>query len=176
MDCVVLGELVQTTAGKSITHPPTRCPNGHTLRPGEVLVGHQACLGHGGGHTTWTCGACDQTVKGAPLNTHARCWTGQRRCGSQPHGTKPKRPARHRSTISAAFWRHTNDVAATINEDKLVIDCYATPKRPANSTRGGLGTFSSAVDSRPLAGPERPASGVPRGVPPSGNPPTAREA
>jgi hypothetical protein len=33
-------------AGKWITHPPTRCPNGHTLGPGEVLVGHQACLGH----------------------------------------------------------------------------------------------------------------------------------
>ena len=27
---VVLGELVQTTAGKWIIHPPTRCPNGHT--------------------------------------------------------------------------------------------------------------------------------------------------
>jgi hypothetical protein len=50
----VLGELVQTTAGEWITHPPTRCPNGHTLGPGQVLVGHQACLGHGG-HTSWTC-------------------------------------------------------------------------------------------------------------------------
>jgi hypothetical protein len=48
----VLGEVVQTTAGKWITHPLTRCPNGHTLGPGEVLVGHQACLGPGGGHTT----------------------------------------------------------------------------------------------------------------------------
>ena len=67
---VVLGELVQTTAGKWITHPPTRCPNGHTLGPGEVFVGHQACLGHGGGHTTWTCRTCDQTVYGPPLNTH----------------------------------------------------------------------------------------------------------
>ena len=47
-----LGELVQTTAGKWISHPPAHCPNGHTLGPGEVLVGHQACLGHGGGHTT----------------------------------------------------------------------------------------------------------------------------
>jgi hypothetical protein len=27
----VLVELVQTTAGTWITHPPTRCPNGHTL-------------------------------------------------------------------------------------------------------------------------------------------------
>jgi hypothetical protein len=27
----VLGELVQTTAGKWITHTPSRCPNGHAL-------------------------------------------------------------------------------------------------------------------------------------------------
>ncbi len=66
----VLGELVQTTAGKWITHPPSRCPSGHTLGPGKVLVGHQACLGHEGGHTTWTCRTCDQTVYGPPLNTH----------------------------------------------------------------------------------------------------------
>jgi hypothetical protein len=45
---IVRGELVQTTAGKWITHPPTRCPNDHRLGPGEVLAGHQACLGHGG--------------------------------------------------------------------------------------------------------------------------------
>jgi hypothetical protein len=45
----VLGELVQTTAGEWITHPPTRCPNGHTLGPNQVLVGHGACLDHGGG-------------------------------------------------------------------------------------------------------------------------------
>jgi len=50
----MLGELVQTTAGKWITHPPAHCPNGHRLGAGQVLVGHQACLGHGGGHTTWT--------------------------------------------------------------------------------------------------------------------------
>ena len=42
----VLGELVQTTAGKWITHSPTHCPNGHGLGPDAVLVGHQACLGH----------------------------------------------------------------------------------------------------------------------------------
>jgi hypothetical protein len=63
----MLGELVQTTAGKWIIRPPTRCPNGHQLGPGEVLVGYQACLGHGGGHTTWTCRTCDQTVYGPPL-------------------------------------------------------------------------------------------------------------
>ena len=66
----MLGELVQTTRGEWITHPPTRCPNGHPLGPNQVLVGHQACLGHGGGHTTWTCRTCDQTVYGPPLNTH----------------------------------------------------------------------------------------------------------
>jgi hypothetical protein len=72
----VLGELVQTTAGEWITHPPTHCPNGHTLGPGQVLVGHQACLGHGGGHTTWTCRQCDSTVYGPPLNTHCTALDG----------------------------------------------------------------------------------------------------
>ena len=66
----MLGELVQTTDGKWITHPPTRCPNGHTLGANQVLVGHQACLGHGGGHTTWTCRECDLPVYGPPLNSH----------------------------------------------------------------------------------------------------------
>jgi hypothetical protein len=49
---IMLGELVQTTTAKWITHAPSRCLSGHTLGPGQVLVGHQACLGHGGGHTT----------------------------------------------------------------------------------------------------------------------------
>jgi hypothetical protein len=44
-----VGDLLQTAAGKWIIHPPTACTNGHTLRPGAVLVGHLACLGHGGG-------------------------------------------------------------------------------------------------------------------------------
>ena len=49
----------------------------------QVLVGHQACLGHGGGHTTWTCRTCDQTVYGPPLNTHCTALEGLRRCGSR---------------------------------------------------------------------------------------------
>jgi hypothetical protein len=65
-----LGELVQTTTGKWIIHPPTHCPNGHEFGAGQVLVGYQACLGHGDGHTTWTCRQCDQTVYGPPLNIH----------------------------------------------------------------------------------------------------------
>jgi hypothetical protein len=86
----VLGDLVQTTAGKWIIHPPTRCPNGHPLGAGQVLVGHQACLGHGGGHTTWTCRACDETVYGPPLNTHCTCLEGLRRCAF-PMSPKPRR-------------------------------------------------------------------------------------
>lgn len=66
----MLGDLVQTTAGTWITRPPTHCENGHEFGAGKALVGYQACLGHGGGHTTWTCRACDQTVYGPPLNTH----------------------------------------------------------------------------------------------------------
>jgi hypothetical protein len=59
----VLGDLGQTTAGKWITRPPARCPNGHTLGPVQVLVGHIACLGHGGGgHTGWHCRTCDAEV------------------------------------------------------------------------------------------------------------------
>jgi hypothetical protein len=73
----VLGELVQTTAGEWITHPPTRCPNGHTLGPNQVLVGHVACLGHGGGgHTSWCCRSCDAVVYGPPLNKHCKCLVG----------------------------------------------------------------------------------------------------
>jgi hypothetical protein len=67
---VAQGQLIRTTNGRWITQPPTGCPNGHRLGPGEVLVGHQACLGHGGGHTTSTCRTCDGAVYGPPLNTH----------------------------------------------------------------------------------------------------------
>jgi hypothetical protein len=72
----MLGELVQTTDGKWMTRPPARCPHGHTLGAGQVLMGHQACLGHGGGHTTWTCHRWETTVYGPPLNTHCTCLDG----------------------------------------------------------------------------------------------------
>jgi hypothetical protein len=45
----VLGDLAQTTAGTWIAHPPTRCPNGHPLGPGEVLVGEIGVEGGGDG-------------------------------------------------------------------------------------------------------------------------------
>ena len=72
----VQGQLVRTTNGQWITKPPAHCPNGHILGPNQVLVGHQACLGHGGGHTTWTCRTCDQTMYGPPLNTHCHTLDG----------------------------------------------------------------------------------------------------
>ena len=69
---------------REVDHPPADAmPNGHQLGPGEVLVGHQACLGHGGGHTTWTCRTCDQTVYGPPMNTHCSALEGLRRYGSR---------------------------------------------------------------------------------------------
>jgi hypothetical protein len=56
----MIGDLAQTTDGKWITRPPGRCPNGHPLGANQVLVGHVACLGHGGGgHTSWHCRTCD---------------------------------------------------------------------------------------------------------------------
>ena len=46
---------------------PQRAP----LGPNQVLVGHVACLGHGGGgHTSWRCRTCDAVVYGPPLNVH----------------------------------------------------------------------------------------------------------
>jgi hypothetical protein len=70
-----VGDLIHTTAGTWITRPPTRCPNGHQLGAGR-LVGYQACLGHGGGHTTWTCRTCEAIVYGPPLNAHCKTLDG----------------------------------------------------------------------------------------------------
>lgn len=72
------GELVRTTNGKWITKAPSSCPNGHTLGPNRVLVGHVACLGHGGGgHTSWHCRICDATTYGPPVGGHAPLWLGR---------------------------------------------------------------------------------------------------
>jgi hypothetical protein len=71
-----IGDLIHTTAGTWITRPPTRCPNGHQLGAGRCLVGYQACLGHGGGHTTWTCRTCEAIVYGPPMNTHCTALEG----------------------------------------------------------------------------------------------------
>src|SRR3977135_3727647 len=75
------GQLVRTTKGQWITQPPARCPNGHPLNPNQVLVGHVACLGHGGGHTSWHCRTCDAVVYGPPLTTHCTSLDGPGRIG-----------------------------------------------------------------------------------------------
>jgi|SRR5258705_12686949 len=71
-----VGDLIHTTVGTWITRPPARCPNGHPVGPNAVLVGHRACVGHGGGHTTWNRRTCDQIVHGPPLNTHCTALDG----------------------------------------------------------------------------------------------------
>jgi hypothetical protein len=49
---------------RALDYPP-RCTNG-TASGREKLVGHKACLGHGGDDTTWTCRTGDQTMYGPP--------------------------------------------------------------------------------------------------------------
>jgi hypothetical protein len=71
-----IGDLVRSTTGQWIIRPPTRCPNGHRLGAGQVLVGHEACLGHGSGHYTWTCRTCDATVYGPPRGEHCTALDG----------------------------------------------------------------------------------------------------
>jgi hypothetical protein len=39
----MIGDLVRTRKGWAI-EAPTRCPNGHTLTPGEMLVGFLAAM------------------------------------------------------------------------------------------------------------------------------------
>lgn len=48
-----VGELVSTPSGGAQVITPARCPNGHPLRPGRVLVGWSPC--RCGGHRTWEC-------------------------------------------------------------------------------------------------------------------------
>jgi hypothetical protein len=68
-----VGDLVMVR-GKWTTLAPTHCPQGHPLGPKQVLVGHVACQGHGGGgHTLWHCRACpdgELPVYGPPLAKH----------------------------------------------------------------------------------------------------------
>ena len=78
MDCVVLGELVQTTDGKWITRPRSPLPERAPASPESSPGGHVACLGYGGGeHTTWHCRTCDAVIYGPPLNTHCTALEGR---------------------------------------------------------------------------------------------------
>jgi hypothetical protein len=66
----MIGDLRKTFDCQWVTEAPTHCPNGHQLVGGQVLVGHTACSGHGGGHVVWHCRTCDVATYGPPLNTH----------------------------------------------------------------------------------------------------------
>jgi hypothetical protein len=68
--------------GRQVDHPTadTVARNGHPLGPNQVLVGHVACLGHGGGgHTSWHCRTFDAVVYGPPLSKHSPRSKGLRR-------------------------------------------------------------------------------------------------
>jgi hypothetical protein len=103
---VALGDLVRTTAGKWITHPPTRCPNGHRSGRTKSSSGmSSACLGHGGdGQTSAT--LCPESGYLIPLlgNTQVArfvpdpvpCWLADSRpplgCRSAPHSGRRRCP------------------------------------------------------------------------------------
>jgi hypothetical protein len=60
-----VGELVRCTDGRWMVRPPERCPRGHQLGAGRVLVGHQPCSCRGG-HTSWFCLECGAIVYAPP--------------------------------------------------------------------------------------------------------------
>jgi hypothetical protein len=66
----VLGGLVQTTAGKWITHPPSRCPTGILLGRIKSSLACRLLRTLRRSHTSWHCRTCDAVVYGPPLNTH----------------------------------------------------------------------------------------------------------
>jgi hypothetical protein len=92
----MLGELVQTTDGKWIAPPPA-VPTGHPLGPNQVLVGHIACLGHGGGgHTSWRCRTCEAVVYGPPMAKHRTALEGPAAVRISTCGRRPGHPMDHR--------------------------------------------------------------------------------
>jgi len=61
-----VGELVLSTGGAWMVRPPQRCPNGHPITPGRVLVGSIACACGERRHLTWLCG-CGSVTYGPAL-------------------------------------------------------------------------------------------------------------
>lgn len=59
----MIGELRETAKGWAV-QAPSECINGHTLGPGNVLVGHNQCSC--GGHLGWTCRQCGETIYHPP--------------------------------------------------------------------------------------------------------------
>ena len=67
------------------SHTPPHCTNGRRLGPGELLVGHQACLGDSGGHTSWT-----RRTPGSTIYSNS-WWEHHHRLNRPPAGI-PTRP------------------------------------------------------------------------------------
>ncbi|KAA1246650.1 hypothetical protein F0Q45_23150 [Mycobacterium simiae] len=70
-----VGELVRRVNGAWMMRPQ-RCARGHTLTPGQVLVGSVACSC--GRHITWQC-ACGATSYGPALGENCDLLTGPKR-------------------------------------------------------------------------------------------------
>lgn len=68
------GDLAPSTEGGWMAYPPSHCPAGHPLRPGQITVGHQPCSCRGG-HTTWRC-ECDAVTYGPPIGDGCRVLNG----------------------------------------------------------------------------------------------------
>jgi hypothetical protein len=66
---MAVGDLIRHRGHGSLNRPRTAQPATHSarIRPSSVI---RPVSGTGGGHTTWTCRTCDETVDGPPLNTH----------------------------------------------------------------------------------------------------------
>jgi hypothetical protein len=76
-----IGELVRSTSGQWMARPPLRCPHGHPLRPGRMLVGSVACSC--GRHLTGCC-ECGAVTYGPALAEGCSLLdaTGPHGCGS----------------------------------------------------------------------------------------------
>ena len=76
--------------GREMDHPPTDAlPQRTPARPRPSSRRSSACLGHGGGHTTWHCRTCDRRCTGRRSTATARRWTGPRRCGCPRSEPRP---------------------------------------------------------------------------------------
>jgi hypothetical protein len=85
----------QRCLGTPRHHP--RCPNGHTLGPGEFLVGHQAVYrGTAAGTPHGRAAHPIRHCAGRRSTRTAALSRGLRHCGSHPHGTR-RRNGRARS-------------------------------------------------------------------------------
>jgi hypothetical protein len=60
----VVGKIVRCTNGAWMVQPPPRCPRGHPLLPGRILVASIACSC--GRHLTWRC-ECNAVTYGLAL-------------------------------------------------------------------------------------------------------------